>query len=345
MLTIDGSQGEGGGQIIRTSIGLSLVTGRRVTIRNIRAGRRTPGLRRQHLTAVAAAQTIGNATVIGAELGSSELVFEPGPPQGGNYEFDVGTAGSTSLVLQTVLPALLAAEGPSSITLSGGTHNPLAPPFDFLQLAYLPLLNRMGPTVTATLHRAGFYPAGGGSATYQITPSPQWHGLQLLRRGRIQQRRVRALVANLPRHIAERECATVAKKSGWPQSCFAVEEIGSAHGPGNVLFIELQAAEVTELFSGFGEKGVTAETVALRTYREAKRYLDADVPVGEHLADQLILPMGLAAAGGAVSRFRTQPLSQHTRTHIDVLQMFLPIHISVTEESEHQFLIEVSGNR
>src|SRR5512138_2046230 len=162
MITIDGSQGEGGGQILRSALALSLVTGKPFRIENIRARRQKPGLMRQHLTAVNAAVEIGAAHVSGNTVGSSELTFAPTALRSGEYHFVVGTAGSCTLVLQTVLPALIIAEGSSEIRLEGGTHNPAAPPFDFLAGAFLPLLNRMGPDVRAALERPGFYPAGGG---------------------------------------------------------------------------------------------------------------------------------------------------------------------------------------
>lgn len=162
MLDLDGSQGEGGGQILRSSLALSMVTGTPVRIRNVRARRPKPGLMRQHLVAVQAAARIGGARVTGTEIGSSTLTFIPGTVKPGEHELSVGSAGSTTLVLQTVLPALLCASEPSLLILEGGTHNPMAPPFEFLERTYLPLVNRMGPRVHAELERAGSYPAGGG---------------------------------------------------------------------------------------------------------------------------------------------------------------------------------------
>ena len=230
LLTIDGSQGEGGGQVLRSSLALSLVTGRPFVIENIRAQRQKPGLMRQHLTAATAAAEVGRAEMQGAEIGSSRLVFCPGRVEPGNYTFSVGTAGSATLVLQTVLPALLAAEGESNLVLEGGTHNPMAPPFDFLAKAYLPLVNRMGPVVEAQLLLPGFYPAGGGRVAVRILPSRQFRRLEMLERGEIAARRVWALLANLPRHIGERECRTIAEKTGWDQSCFAVEQVTGSAG-------------------------------------------------------------------------------------------------------------------
>ncbi len=342
MIIIDGSQGEGGGQILRSSVALSLVTAQPVKIQNIRAGRKVPGLRRQHLTAVRAAQQISNSTVSGDEVGSTELQFHPGATQAGDYQFDVGTAGSTSLVLQTVLPALLTLPERSTVTLRGGTHNPFAPPFDFLDRAYFPLLNRMGPNVTAELRRPGFYPAGGGEVVYTVNPSEKLCGFDLRERGKLIGRRVRALVANLPRHIGERECQLIAQKTNWKKSDFEVEELTNSKGPGNVLLIELRHEQVNEVCTGFGQQGVPAERVAARTLRAARNYLDAGVPVGEYLADQLLLPLGIAAAAGEGGAFRTLEPSQHTRTHIEVLKSFLPVTVEVRQDSDGQYLISVS---
>ena len=230
MLRIDGSFGEGGGQILRSSLALSLVTGRPFVIENIRANRKKPGLRRQHLSAVMAAAEVSQAQVEGAAIGSMRLTFRPGTVRPGNYTFDVGSAGSTTLVLQTVLPALLLAEGESNLTLRGGTHNPMAPPFDFLTKSYLPLVNRLGPTVEARLIRPGFYPVGGGEFTVHIQPARQLGRLELIDRGEILAHRVRVLLANLPRHIAERECRTIAQQTGWSEDCFAIEEPATPMG-------------------------------------------------------------------------------------------------------------------
>ena len=179
-VAIDGAVGEGGGQTLRTSLALSLVTGRAFRITNIRAGRAKPGLLRQHLTAVRAAVEISDAACDGAEIGAGELVFRPGAVRAGDYRFAIGTAGSTTLVLQTVLPALALAGGPSRLTLEGGTHNPFAPPFDFLARTFLPVFNRFGPQVEATLTRAGFYPAGGGQIAVSVVPVDRLRPVELL---------------------------------------------------------------------------------------------------------------------------------------------------------------------
>jgi RNA 3'-terminal phosphate cyclase (ATP) len=341
-LTIDGSFGEGGGQILRSSLALSIVTGRPFVIENIRARRSKPGLMRQHLAAVTTAAKVGQAEVEGAVVGSPRLGFRPTRVQPGDYHFDVGSAGSTTLVLQTVLPALLTADGSSSLILEGGTHNPFAPPFDFLAKSYLPLVNHLGPHVEARLERPGFYPVGGGRFTVTAKPAARLGRIELIERGEINAQWVRAIVANLPRHIAERECRTIAAKTGWDESCFTIDEIRNAPGPGNIVMIEIESAAVTEVFVGFGRLGVKAEKVAMEALTPALAYLESGVPVGEYLADQIVLLLGIGAhqgAGGGV--FRTTPLSAHTATHLDVLRRFLDLKIDVIEEQNGSVMVRI----
>lgn len=335
MITIDGSQGEGGGQILRTALSLSLVTGQTFQIQGIRAGRKKPGLLRQHLTAVDAAMQVGGASVDGAVLGSKELVFKPSRVTPGDYRFTVGTAGSTTLVFQTVLPALIAGETPSQLILEGGTHNPNAPSYDFLARAFLPLINRMGPTISAQIECAGFYPAGGGRVTVQITPAKRLQQLELLARGESRSRKARALVANLPRSVGDRELKVVTEKLGWSREQLQVEEVPSA-GPGNALVLEVESEHVTEVFTGFGERGVLAETVAEKAVAEVRSYLASGAPVGEHLADQLLIPLALAGGGS----FVTAAVSRHTQTNIKVIEMFLPCRFEVTE-TNNAFMIRL----
>lgn len=329
---IDGSLGEGGGQILRSSLTLSLITGKAVHLTKIRAGREKPGLMRQHLTAVRAAAEVGVAKLSGAEVRSCELHFEPTAIRGGNYTFAVGTAGSSTLVLQTVLPALLMADGPSELLIEGGTHNPWAPPFDFLARSFFPLLKRLGANVSATLERRGFYPAGGGRFRVAIQPpSDRLQGLQLLDRGKTVRRSVSVIVTNLPLTIGQRELDTAAKKLGWPNDCFHLYEANDASGPGNVVMIEVESEHVTELFTAFGRQGVRAERVATEAVEQVRQYLTANVPVGKYLADQIILPLSIAAwRDGARSQFCTLPLSRHSTTHIEVVKRFLEVPIEVT---------------
>lgn len=328
MLHIDGAQGEGGGQILRSALALSLVTGQPFEIVGIRAGRTRPGLMRQHLTAVRAAAAVGQADVQGCGIGAQQVCFAPGSVQAGTYHFAVGTAGSAVLVLQTVLPALMLADGPSRLVLEGGTHNPAAPPFDFLDKAFLPLLRRMGPRVSARLEQRGFYPAGGGRFVVEIEPATTLVPLELMERGAVVGRQARAIVAHLPRHIATREIREVQARLSIADEEVAVEEVRTGRGPGNVLLVELRYEHLTEVFTGFGECNRSAEAVARRVSDDVRQYLVADVPVGRYLADQLLLPLALAGRGC----FRTLPLSRHAQTNIAVIRQFLDVAIAVTRE-------------
>ena len=322
MLNIDGSRGEGGGQVLRTSLALSLVTGAPVRIANIRANREKPGLRRQHLTALKAAAAVGRAETTGAAVGAREITFRPRGVEPGEYTFSVGTAGSATLVLQTVLPALLTASGPSRLALEGGTHNMMAPPFDFIERAFLPIVNRLGPEVRARLERHGFYPAGGGLIHVDVTPCERLGRVDLLERGALRGIGVRALVSRLPTRIGEKEVRTAARILDLDARRGSVEEVRSA-GPGNVVIIDVESEALTEVFTGFGRRGTPAEVVAGSAAREAKAYLDAGAPVGPHLADQLLLPLALAGAGA----FRTTEPTLHATTNIGVIREFLPVEI------------------
>jgi RNA 3'-terminal phosphate cyclase (ATP) len=336
MIEIDGSFGEGGGQILRTSLALSAITGKPFRIYNIRANRDKPGLRRQHLTAVRAAAEICGGRVSGDAVGSAELTFSPGPIAPGEYTFDIGTAGSTTLVLQAVLPPLLVANGPSRLTLVGGTHNPNCPPYNFLAKSFLPLIERMGPGVESTLERPGFYPAGGGRFTVAVRPAAL-RPIQLPDRGPLKRRLGRAVVANLPRSMALRELGVIARTLSFSDDELRAEE-AAAIGPGNVVMIEVESEAVTEVFTGFGSRGVRAEDVAREAAGAAKRYLDGNVPVGDCLADQLLLPFAIAGGGS----FRTLRPTRHTQTNIEVIRLFLDVRVSLRELGRDEWMIEVN---
>lgn len=338
MITIDGSIGEGGGQVLRTALALSIATGRPFRLENIRRKRPKPGLLRQHHTAVQAATAVGDAQVEGDALGSTALTFAPRAIRHGEYRFAVGTAGSATLVMQTVLPPLLLAAGESTLVLEGGTHNPWAPPFDFLERAFLPIVNRLGPHVETTLKRPGFYPAGGGAFIVTVRPATALGGLELTNRGDVIARRVTAMLANLPRHIAAREVRVAVDGLNWQRECGSVVNVDGAAGPGNLVLIELQSEHVTEIATGFGEVGVAAEAVADRAVKEMRRYLAAGVPVGIHLADQLLTVLALSEGGV----FRTVALSRHALTNIEVVRHFVDVGIAVVEEARDVVRVEVT---
>lgn len=334
-IVIDGSEGEGGGQVLRTSLALSAVTGAPVRIVNIRSRRRQPGLMRQHLTAVRAVAEVSAATLRGDELGSQELEFTPGPVSHGERVFKIGTAGSATLVFQTVVWPLLMTPGRSQITFEGGTHNPMAPPFEFLQRVFLPHMRRLGLDISAELEQAGFFPAGGGRFVVELeggyAPAP----VELDARGEILSCEALAMVANLPLHIATRELGVVQRDLGWSrEQCHAIELGG--RGPGNALCLIVKAEAGAEVVTGFGEKGLLAELVAERACAQLRVWLDANVPVGEHLADQLLIPMALAAGEGDVSEFVSTPPSLHTRTNAQIIARFLPVEFEFVAIDERR---------
>ncbi|MEZ4239344.1 MAG: RNA 3'-terminal phosphate cyclase [Myxococcota bacterium] len=334
VLTIDGSEGEGGGQVLRTALALSAVTGTPFRIEGIRARRSRPGLLRQHLTGVRAVAEVCGAEVEGDRLGSAALTFAPGPVRAGRYHWAVGTAGSAGLVLQAALPPLLAADGPSELVVEGGTHNPASPPGPFLEAALVPLLCRMGPRVALRTDRAGFYPAGGGQYTVSVAPAPL-SPLALERRGEVELVPV-AAVSNLSRKIAARELDVVRQGLGLEARAGELRELASP-GPGNAVWIAAEAEAVTEVFTAFGRKGVSAEAVAAEALAELAAWRRCDVPVGEHLADQLLVPLALAGGG----TFRTVAPSLHTRTNAALIARFLPVRFEVTEEGGGAYRITV----
>jgi RNA 3'-terminal phosphate cyclase (ATP) len=330
MIRIDGSFGEGGGQILRTSLSLSLATGKPFCIEGIRAGRERPGLLRQHLTAVLAAAEVGGAEVDGATLGSPAVTFSPGNVRAGDYRFAVGTAGSGTLVFQTILPALLTADAPSHIAIEGGTHNSAAPPFDFLERTFLPLIERMGPKIRLQFERYGFYPAGGGRFCAEIEPAQSLAPLHIGERGEVLSRRIVAVVANLPGHIALREVETAADMLNWNKDCGKIDQTRNSPGPGNLVMVEIGSSEVTEIFSAFGQLGVSAEKVASIAAKDAREYLVSRAAAGEHLTDQLLLPLALAGAGS----FTAEKINMHARTNMAVIAEFLPVRFEVQPEAD-----------
>jgi RNA 3'-terminal phosphate cyclase (ATP) len=338
MIEIDGSEGEGGGQILRSALALATVRGEALAIRRIRAGRKKPGLLRQHLTAVNAAAAIAGARVSGATLGSSELRFEPNAVVHGEHRFAIGTAGSATLVLQTVLWPLLVAPGESTVIVEGGTHNPLAPPFEFLDRVLVPLLRQMGAELELELVRAGFYPAGGGAVRMRVRGGTPLRPLVLDERGALRSRRARAIVANLPEKIGRRELEVVRKRLDFERHEVHVVDVPSA-GPGNMLMIEAVHEGGVEVVSECGEKGLLAETVAARACDAFARWDAADVPVGEHLADQLLIPLALARGGG----FVTQRPTEHTRTNAALVERLLGVPIAIEALADDRARVRVGA--
>jgi RNA 3'-terminal phosphate cyclase (ATP) len=321
MIEIDGSQGEGGGQVLRSALTLSMVTGQPFRITQIRARRRKPGLMRQHLVAVQAAAAISAAHVEGAEVGAQELLFVPGTLRGGDYSFAIGTAGSCTLVLQTILPALLFAKTASTVTISGGTHNPLAPPAPFVERAYCALLRKMGAAVELAVERVGFYPAGGGILVARIAPVAALLPLTLHARGERVAAYAESLVAGVHVDVARRELVCVGAGLGWSDANLRIVQLPASQGPGNVLLATLAHEHVTNVFAAFGEKAVTSVAVAKMLVGRVRRYLASGAAVDEYLADQLLVPLALAGGGS----FTLDKLSEHAVTNAAIIERFLPV--------------------
>lgn len=339
MLDIDGSTGEGGGQVLRSALALSVCLNIPFKIINIRVRRPRPGLQPQHLAAVKAAAAISDASLQGAELHSTQLVFTPQQVKPGTYRFDIGTAGSTSLVLQTLLPALMLAESPSQLQITGGTHNPMAPTYEYLHYAFLPLLRRMGADIRSELVRPGFYPRGGGQIAVSIHPVSRLEPLYLPQRGHIVHQYARILSSRLPRHVAEREWQVIHQQLHYPESQRELVFADDAFSPGNAVSLILQTVHLTEVFTALGKPGLPAEQVAQSAVDDLRRYLATPAPVDSHLADQLLLPIALAGEGG----FRTMAMTSHTRTNMAIISRFTDNQFSVRELAPDDWEIRLTS--
>lgn len=322
MIELDGSFGEGGGQILRSGLALSLLTGQAFRLRNIRARRPKPGLQPQHLMSVQAAARIGSAHVEGASLNSTTLVFEPGPVAPGTYHFAIGTAGSTGLVLHTVYLPLALAGGPSSVTIEGGTHVKTSPCFHFLDVTWRSYLARLGLDINLAMQRPGFYPRGGGRIRAEIPAVERLHGLQLLELSRVTRASVLSVVAGgLPESIAERQAKRAAQRlKGLGLKVESRVETWE-NGPGTLLGVELATEPVPTFFFALGARGKTAEAVADEAADQVQAFLAAEpAGVDEHSADQLVLPLALSPEPSA---FRTAVVSSHLLTNVAVVGRFL----------------------
>ncbi len=318
MIQIDGSYGEGGGQILRTALGLSCLTGRPFRIFNLRKGREKPGLMAQHLTAVKAAMIISHAAVNGAAIGSTELLFSPRSLKAGDYEFDIGTAGSVCLVVQTILPALLLAGTHSRVRLTGGTHVPWSPSFEYLRDVFLPVLGRIGISVRANIETYGFYPRGGGNVVVEVNPADKVSPLITLNRGQLYRIAGRSAVGGLPVSIAERQrrafyCKLSQHLSGENVPVNISAEQVPSLGQGTFLFARLEAGHGAAGFCSLGSRGKRAEEVGDEAAQELLAYYYTGAAIDPHLADQIV-PYLLLAQGK--SEFTTSRITNHLRTNL-----------------------------
>lgn len=342
-LVIDGAQGEGGGQVLRTALTLSILTKTPIELINIRANRHRPGLLRQHFTAVKAAQEISNAKTEGVELGAKRIRFSPSEVKSGDYNFVIGTAGSTVLVAQTIVPLLALAKTPSSITFEGGTHNGMSPSLCFFKESYLAVLKEMGVNTSVKTRSLGFYPAGGGKWQLIIEPTNKLKTLALLTAGSDFEKEqkncsFKALMSGLPDSIGQTEVTTGRKALCWNEAIGEVER-HKTNGPGNSFQTKIKGDVFTSLFEQIGELGVSSDRVAKRCVGRVKKFLKAEAAIEEHLADQLLLPMVLAGSG----EFTTTEPSLHTKTNIDVIKQFLDVRIQIEQETKDRWRVKVSS--
>jgi RNA 3'-terminal phosphate cyclase (ATP) len=342
LVQLDGSFGEGGGQILRSSLALSLLTGRPFRLRNIRARRTKPGLQPQHLMSVQAAAEIGSAKLRGASIGSTTLDFEPGAVVAGEYRFRIGTAGATGLVLHTVYLPLALASSPSKVIIEGGTHVPHSPCFHFLEYTWRPYLGLLGLDIGLRMERPGFYPRGGGHIEADIRPTGAPRALNIDAAKPVTHVRVLSGVAGLPEHVRRRQAQRAADRLGERGLDVDVREELWPGGPGTMLGVELLTEPVPTFFFSLGERGKPAEKVADEAVAQAEAFLDANPPgIDEHSADQLILPLAFALGG---STFCTACVSSHLLTNIQVIQHFLPRHIDCEGADGEPGVIRIAVN-
>jgi RNA 3'-terminal phosphate cyclase (ATP) len=331
-IEIDGAQGEGGGQVLRSSLSLSILTGKPVHLYNIRANRSKPGLMHQHLQAVDAAAAISKAHVVGAALNSQSISFHPEEIRSGRYRFDIGTAGSTALVLQTIFTPLSQANSASSIIITGGTHVLWSPTYEYIDLHWMPLMHAAGFDGQIDLDQAGFYPQGGGRISANIRPAGRIRPICLTERGKLLRIRGIAGIANLERSIAERMKRHAVQRlnklipwDGTPElQIKPVEENSPSKGAFFMLLAEFESGRAC--YTALGEPGKPAERVADEAIDELLAFFETRATIDPFLADQLLLPLSLS---GGISELITPRITEHLLTNATILQTFLPCKIEI----------------
>lgn len=341
-IIIDGSFGEGGGQIVRGSLCLAAALGRALRIEKIRARRPRPGLANQHLAAARAAAKVCGGELAGAKKGALELEFNPGPLAPGRYSFEIGTAGSTTLVLQTVFPLLALSGGESTAMIHGGTHNPMAPPAEFIAESFLPTARLAGFDADIALVRHGFYPKGGGAIRATVRPQQKTPPLDLTAPVDWGRPEATVLITNLPEHVADRERMELADALRIDSGEVIVDALPGEVGPGNAVMVRYRSGGRTALITAFGEPGKRAERVANEAAREAKNFARSGAAIDPRLADQLILLLALGPGGS----FTTSEITEHTRTHAEIIRAFTNQKITFeTQKPDLHKVIVPGGGR
>jgi RNA 3'-terminal phosphate cyclase (ATP) len=346
MIEIDGSYGEGGGQILRTSLALSAILKRPITLHHIRANRKNPGLAPQHLTGVEALARMTGAKVQGAHIGSQRVSFVPERVEPGEYHFQVGdgkrsTAGSVTLLLQTLLPPLSLSPEPSRLTLAGGTHVPWSPPSHYLTEVFFPVLNAMGASIKGVLNRWGWYPRGGGILEVQIQSTPGMRPILLMDRGSMRMIRGFSATSNLPRHVAERQRDYALRWIDKEMKMDAEIDLlcdAPSDGTGSFVFLVAESERAVAGFSSLGARGRPAEDVAREAVVSLKEYIDSGACIDPHLADQLLLFMSLTKGH---SSFTTHRITNHLLTNLWVIRQFLGLRLSVSGEEGKERRVDI----
>ncbi len=343
LIEIDGSFGEAGGQILRTSLSLSCLLRKPLRIFNIRKGRKKPGLMPQHLTAVRVMQLISSAEVKGDEIGSTELYFEPQDIKPGEIFYDIGTAGSTMLVLQTVLPCLAFSRGKSNVILKGGTHVPMSPSYHYIERIFCRFLKRIGITLNLSIEQYGFYPEGGGHIRAEIEPAKEIRPLTILEPGRLMKIEGISAVANLSLSIAERQREAFLKSISH-LSVPAEIKCHSLRSPGQGTFIFIETIHEGSVagFSSLGEKGKRAEMVGEEAAEKLLRHLKTSKALDPNMADQIVLYLSLT---DQVSEFSTSEITGHLITNLWVLKKFLDIEYSVDGKEGESGAVKLRGKK
>lgn len=331
MREIDGSYGEGGGQLLRTSVALAAITGQPARLYNIRAKRSNPGLAPQHLAAVKAVAALCSAEVEGLTVKSREITFRPGSIQGGQFEFAVGTAGSITLVLQAALPVAVVCAEPSRITITGGTDVRAAPPLDYFRHVLLPLLSRIGVRAKIEVLCRGYYPRAGGRITVDVEPSRTLKPLVMVEPGDLAGIRGFAHISNLPAHIVHRMAASaLAELSAFPAP--AIDQVvldgEKAIGSGGAIVLAADKNGTRLGASAIAQRGIPAERLGSLAGQLLREEILSGATLDIHASDQVLIY--LALAGGA-SSFLARSLSSHTATTMWLLQQFLPVRFDINQ--------------
>jgi RNA 3'-terminal phosphate cyclase (ATP) len=354
--------GEGGGQILRTSLTLACITGRNLHIENIRAARRKPGLAKQHLSCVRAACEICGGQCKGAAIGSQVLDFQPGTIRDGDFSFDIGSAGSATLVIQTILPVLFLADKPSTVTVIGGTHNPWAPPFDFIAETFLPAIKTAGFDADCKLEKYGFFPAGGGKIALNVLPRQEKPNSKIDLRQSAENIQIHARIytAKLLAHIAQRQKKLLLQSKLKFRNIEHIE-VTNSDGPGNCIMLRLSGSSKTTVLTAFGQKGKPSEKVVGEVVKLTEDFLPSGAEIDRFLADQLLIYMAICshfakdretgaresgpslrserlrapASGGVLGGcYTTNDLSTHLTTNIETIKKFLPVDFTIEPQEK-----------